>query len=312
MQVYQNIDRLPVFKKAVITIGTFDGVHLGHVQIIKQLLQEAEAIDGTPVLITFSPHPKQVVELMKEPLFLLTTPEEKYALLQAHGISHIVVIPFDKKFSGQTAIEYISHFLVDKFHPQTIIIGYDHRFGNNREGDYQLLKDEASRFGYKVIEIPEHELQDVTISSTRIRKALLSGDISKASSYLGYDYFFSAVVVEGNKLGRTMGYPSANLQITEEEKLVPANGVYAVEVAISDDTNIYKGMMNIGLRPTIDGKERVIEVNIFDLDKDLYGKRMKVICKKWLRNEVKFNGLDELKAQLGKDKVDAMNAFCEW
>lgn len=309
MQVFKDIDRLPVFKKAVITIGTFDGVHVGHVQIIKQLLQEAELIGGTPVLITFFPHPKQVIALMKNPLFLLNTPEEKYELLNLNGITNIVVVPFDKQFSSQPAKTYISKFLVDKFHPHTIIIGYDHRFGNNREGDYHLLEDQASRFEYNVIEIPEHVLKDITISSTGIRKALLSGDINTASSYLGYDYFFTAVVVEGDKLGRTIGYPTANLQVIEIEKLIPANGVYAVEVVIEGDTKIHKGMMNIGIRPTIGGQSRVIEVNIFGLDNDLYGLRLKISLKKWLRKELKFNGVDQLKEQLEKDKANAMLFF---
>lgn len=305
MKVYKDTSQLPVFKNAVITIGTFDGVHLGHMQIIRQLKEEAVKVDGTPVLITFYPHPKQVVASQKKPIFILNTPEEKYELLHKAGIGHIVVVPFNTEFANQPALSYISDFLVDKFHPHTIIIGYDHRFGKNREGDYKLLEQEASKFGYTVKEIPERILQDVTISSTKIREALLAGDIDTANEFLGYRYFFSGKVVEGNKLGRTIGYPTANLQVQDEEKLIPANAVYAVDVEIENMPGIYKGMMNIGVRPTVDGTKRAIEVNIFDFDKDIYGSNVKVYLKKSLRGEVKFNGLDALKAQLAKDKIEA-------
>ena len=303
MQVYKNIDQLPEFKNAVLTIGTFDGVHLGHVKIIEQLIKEAVAVDGTPVLITFYPHPKRIVVSNKNPLFILSTQEEKYALLKAKGIEHLVVVPFDKEFSEQPAMNYIKDFLVSKFHPTTIIIGYDHRFGKNRAGDFRLLESEAVKYNFAVKEIPEKVLQDVTISSTKIRDALLDGDIKTAASYLGYDYFFSGIVSEGNKLGRTIGYPTANLKIEDEQKLIPANGVYAVLVEWKDLT--LKGMMNIGVRPTVDGLNRVIEVNIFDFDEMIYGETLKVIIKHRLRTEVKFNGLEELKAQLSKDKIAA-------
>ncbi len=307
MKVYQNIDALPEFKNAVITIGTFDGVHLGHKQIIKQLLKEAEEIAGTAVLITFHPHPKKVVASVQKPIFILNTQEEKYDLLAEAGIDHIVVIPFTREFAEQPAENYIKDFLVEKFHPHTIIIGYDHRFGKDRAGDYQLLENEAVKFGYIVKEIPEHILQNITISSTKIREALLAGDVEKANELLGYPYFFSGLVIEGNKLGRTIGYPTANLQNMDEQKLIPANGVYAVEVKIEGFDTIYKGMMNIGIRPTVDGTKRVTEVNIFDFDESIYGKNVQVSLKKRLRSEVKFNGLDALKEQLGKDKEDAIN-----
>lgn len=309
MKVYTNIHQLPVFKNAVITIGTFDGVHKGHQQIIQQLLKEAKAIDGTAVLITFFPHPKQVVSLQRGPLYIINTPEEKYDLLHRHGIEHIVVVPFDKAFAEQTAASYIKEFLVEKFHPHTIIIGYDHRFGNNREGDYHLLENESDQYNYIVKEIPEHVLKNITISSTKIRTALLEGDIDTAASYLGYSYFFSGKVILGNQLGRTLGFPTANLLIEDEQKLIPANGVYAVEVVLKGREKTYKGMMNIGLRPTVDGSTRMIEVNIFDFDEMIYGSSLKVILVKHLRSEVKFNGLDELKSQLAKDKENAMAIF---
>ena len=312
MKVYTDINHLPQFTNAVITIGTFDGVHLGHCRIIEQLIREAEAVKGKPVLITFYPHPKQVIDNLKKPLYILNTPAEKYDLLYKKGIENIVVVPFDKLFAEQPALKYIKDFLVEKFHPHTIIIGYDHRFGNNREGDYRLLEKEAANYNFIVKEIPEHVLQDVIISSTKIREALQGGDIKTAAAYLGYDYFFSGKVIEGNKLGRKIGYPTANLHIEDEKKLIPANGVYAVEVEIqSSQPGIrnFGGMMNIGVRPTMHGSKRVIEVNIFNFEEDIYGLDIKITLKKWLRAEVKFPGLDALKAQLAMDNTNAIEGL---
>ncbi len=306
MNVYKNTDHLPAFKNAVVTIGTFDGVHLGHRQIIEQLKEEAARVSGTPVLITFYPHPKLVVSSQKKPIFILNSPEEKYALLHEAGINNIVVVDFNEFFANQPATKYISDFLVHKFHPHTIIIGYDHRFGKNREGDYKLLELEAPKFNFKVKEIPEHILQDVTISSTRIREALLTGEIETANNFLGYQYFFTGTVIEGNKLGRTIGYPTANLQMEDAEKLIPGNAVYAVDVKIEAVNGLFKGMMNIGVRPTVDGINRMIEVNIFNFNEDIYGRKLTVYLKRKLRQEIKFNGLEELKSQLAKDKSVAM------
>lgn len=309
MKVYNNIHSLPVFKNAVITIGTFDGVHRGHQQILEQLIKEATAIDGTAVLITFYPHPKQVVSLQKGPLYIINTPEEKYDLLHRKGIEHIVVVPFDTAFAEQTATSYIKDFLADKFHPHTIIIGYDHRFGNNREGDYHLLEQEAETYNFKVKEIPEHVLKNITVSSTKIRASLLQGDLETATAYLGYSYFFSGKVILGNQLGRTLGFPTANLQVQNEQKLIPANGVYAVKIAIKGRDDHFTGMMNIGVRPTVDGSTRVIEVNIFDFDEMIYDSTLTITLVKYLRREIKFVGLDELKAQLVKDKENAKTSF---
>lgn len=309
MKVYNNIHSLPVFKNAVITIGTFDGVHRGHQQILEQLIKEATAIDGTAVLITFYPHPKQVVSLQKGPLYIINTPEEKYDLLHRRGIEHIVVVPFDTAFAEQTATSYIKDFLADKFHPHTIIIGYDHRFGNNREGDYHLLEQEAETYNFKVKEIPEHVLKNITVSSTKIRASLLQGDLETATAYLGYSYFFSGKVILGNQLGRTLGFPTANLQVQNEQKLIPANGVYAVKIAIKGRDDHFTGMMNIGVRPTVDGSTRVIEVNIFDFDEMIYDSTLTITLVKYLRREIKFVGLDELKAQLVKDKENAKTSF---
>ena len=240
---------------------------------------------------------------------LLNTPVEKYQLLHHQGIQHIVVVSFDKAFASQSASAYVEDFLVKRFHPHTIIIGYDHRFGNNREGDYQLLEAEAANNNFLVKEIPQHILKDITVSSTKIRAALLKGDLETATSYLGYNYFFSGLVTQGNQLGRTIGYPTANLFIEDEKKLVPANGVYAVHVQLTGREQQLRGMMNIGLRPTVNGIKRVIEVNIFDFDEMIYDATLKVTLVKFLRAEVKFEGLEGLKLQLAKDKINSLNSF---
>jgi riboflavin kinase/FMN adenylyltransferase len=331
MQVHRSIDNLPSFKNAVVTIGTFDGVHLGHQQIIKQLKEEAAKINGETVIITFHPHPRTVVAA-KTPVYLLTTLNEKIILLDKFGIDHLVVVPFDEKFSNQAPENYVHDFLYKRFKPHTLIIGYDHRFGKNRAGDYHLLENLGKQFGFIVKEIPEQVINDVTISSTRIREALLRNDIQTANSYLGYSYFFEGMVVDGNKLGRTLGYPTANIVIHDKNKLVPANGIYVAEAEITDSEQLavnrkqiiiegtgspfadhrsqpLKGMMSIGVRPTVDGKNRTIEMNIFDFEEDIYGNTMKIFVCTYLRPEIKFNSLDELKSQIDKDKEDSLQYF---
>ena len=242
MVVHTDIKNLPFFKNAVITIGTFDGVHTGHLQIIHQLKKEAVNINGESVIITFHPHPRMVIDAASqassrdnyEELKLLNTLPEKIELLQKQNIDHLVIVPFTIAFSEQSAEEYIRDFLVSKFHPHTIITGYDHHFGKNRQGNYKLLEFYQSECNFKVKEIPEHVLHNVIISSTKIRHALEEGDINTANEYLGYSYFFEGKVIEGEKLGRTLGYPTANILITDKNKLVPGNGVYAVEVSINE------------------------------------------------------------------------------
>ena len=310
MTVHTNIQALPVFNNALITIGTFDGVHGGHQQIIQLMKAEAAKIAGETIIITFHPHPRKVIGTTPGPVYLLNTLDEKIDLLEKYGIDHLVVVPFTEAFASQDAESYIKDFLVSTFHPHTIIIGHDHRFGKNRSGDFQLLEDKAPEYNYEVKEIPGYMLRDMTISSTKIREALLKGDIDTANYFLGYNYFFSGLVVEGNKLGRTIGYPTANLQIADENKLIPGNGVYAVTISDAASPGVsYNGMMNIGVRPTVDGTKRMIEVNIFDFDKDIYGETLTITLKKHLRSEVKFNGLDALKAQLAKDKDAAITAL---
>jgi len=308
MKVYQDLSTLPVFNNAVVTIGTFDGVHLGHKQIIRQLKETAEKISGETVIITFHPHPRKIISSVPGDIKLLNTLPEKILLLEAAGIDHLVVVPFNHAFANQTAQQYINDFLWKYFNPHTIIIGYDHRFGKGREGDYHLMDQYGASLGFEVKEITEQLMNEIIVSSTRIREALLNSDIETANKFLGYDYFFEGVVIEGNKLGRTIGYPTANLQIESDEKLIPGNGVYAVAVEIKNQQSEIRnlsGMMNIGVRPTVDGKKRMIEVNIFDFDEDIYTQILRVHVKHYIRGEVKFNGLDELKAQLLKDKVSA-------
>lgn len=306
MKVHRDLEKLPAFRNAVITIGTFDGVHMGHRQVIDKLKSEAKEIKGETVIITFHPHPRKVVSSAILGIRLINTLEEKIELLEQLGIDHLVIVPFTDAFANQPAEDYVKNFLVDKFNPHTIIIGYDHRFGRDRSGDYRLLEKKATEFNFKLKEIPKHVLENIAISSTNIREAILHNDITTADKLLGYEFFFTGVVIHGDKLGRKLGYPTANLKISDEEKITPGNGIYAVYATIENSTAKLKGMMSIGFRPTVDGKKRVIEVNIFDFDKEIYGQKLKVFVKKYLRQEVKFDGLDDLVNQMGNDKIESL------
>jgi riboflavin kinase/FMN adenylyltransferase len=325
MQIYYHTDQLPAFSRAVITIGTFDGVHTGHAQILQQLRQEAARIDGETVIVTFYPHPRKVVRGGTAEVRLLNTLEEKIQLLSWQQVGHLVVVPFTAAFSEMTAAEYVKEFLLEKFHPHTVIIGYDHRFGKGRLGDYHLLEEFSRSEGFELQEIPVHLLDAISVSSTRIREAIAGGDIESANQLLGYPFFFSGQVMQGRQLGRTIGFPTANLQVGSPDKLIPGDGVYAVEVEVVDAGSVsltapdtgaspfsgtrWKGMMNIGMRPTVEGRERTIEVNIFDFNEDLYGRELRVFVNKYLRGEEKFNGLDALKAQLARDKENSLAAL---
>lgn len=306
MQVYRDIDSLPSFRNAVITIGTFDGVHMGHRQVIQRLKTEAAIANGETVIITFHPHPRKVVSSAILGIRLINTLEERIELLRDMGIDHLVVVPFTDAFANQPAENYLTDFIVGKFYPHTIIIGYDHRFGRDRLGDYRLLEKRAAQYGYRLKEIPKHVLENIAISSTNIREAILHSDIATANKLLGYEFFFSGEVVHGDKLGRKLGYPTANLKITNEEKIIPGNGIYAVYVSLDNAADKMKGMMSIGFRPTVDGKKRVAEVNIFDFDKEIYGQTLTVYVKKYLREEVKFDGLEALVKQIDQDKVNSL------
>ena len=309
MLVHRDIEKLPVFKNAVITIGTFDGVHMGHRQVIEKLKSEASTINGETVIITFHPHPRKVVSSTILGIRLINTLDEKIGLLEELGIDHLVVVPFTDAFANQPAEDYIRNFLIDKFHPHTIIIGYDHRFGRDRMGDYRLLEKMAPLYNYQLKEIPKHILENISISSTNIREAILHGDIITADTLLGYEFFFSGTVVHGNKLGRKLGYPTANLKVEDEEKIFPGNGIYAVYAQEEGSKKRYKGMMSIGFRPTVDGKTRVIEVNLFDFDKEIYGSTLKVFVKKYLREEVKYDNLEDLVKQIDQDKINSLRVL---
>ncbi|MDZ4810708.1 MAG: bifunctional riboflavin kinase/FAD synthetase [Bacteroidota bacterium] len=309
MQVHRDIENLPAFRNAVVTIGTFDGVHMGHRQVIDKLKTEAKAVNGETVIITFHPHPRKVVSSTILGIRLINTLDEKIELLQQLGIDHVVVVPFTDAFANQLAEDYVKNFLIDKFHPHTIIIGYDHHFGRDRLGDYRLLEKLSGICNYQLKEIPKHILENISISSTNIREAILHSDIATADTLLGYEFFFSGVVVHGDKLGRKLGYPTANLKVTDEEKIVPGNGIYAVYVQPAGSLQRLKGMMSIGFRPTVDGKKRVIEVNIFDFDKEIYDQPLKVFVKKYLREEIKFDGLEALVKQIDQDKIDSLKVL---
>lgn len=303
MKVHFNSKQLPAFKNAAITIGTFDGVHTGHHAILEQLKEEADRFGGEAVVITFDPHPRRILNIDQAPA-LLTTMEERIERFEKIGIDHLVIIPFDQAFSEMTADGYVTNFLVRLFRPTVIVIGYDHRFGKGRIGDYNLLAEMGKIHQYEVKQIPQKLLNDAQISSTAIRQALTAGDISKANELLGYPYQLEGTVIEGDKLGRKLGFPTANLSITLSEKLIPATGVYAVYAQLlnNETSNLLMGMMNIGYRPTVNGKERRIEVNLFNFDEQIYGSTLRVSILVFIRNEMKFSDLDQLVNQLTRDK----------
>lgn len=309
MQVHYEIEKLPSFRNAVVTIGTFDGVHMGHRQIIEKIKTEAAAVNGESIIITFHPHPRKIVSSAILGIRLINTLDEKIELLNKTGIDHLVIVPFTDAFAHQTADDYIKNFLVDKFHPHTIIIGYDHRFGRNREGNYRLLEEKANEYNYQLKEIPKHVLQNISISSTNVREAILKSDIATADILLGYEFFFSGTVVHGDSLGKKLGYPTANLKIMDDEKIIPGDGIYAVYVQLPGTFDRKKGMMSIGFRPTVDGKKRVIEVNVIDFSGDLYGQTIKIFVKKYLRPEIKFDSLEDLVKQIDKDKEESLKTL---
>jgi len=310
MQVHFQLENLPNFINPVLTIGTFDGVHTGHLAILKELKQHANELEGETIVITFHPHPRRILNNADAPS-LLTSLDERIERFQALGIDHLVVVPFDPAFAELRAADYIQQFLVAYFHPKLIIIGNDHRFGKERSGDFDLLSSLGPQFDYRVLEIPEQVLNNSRISSTNIRHALLSGEISLANDLLTYNYQLTGKVVVGDKLGRTLGYPTANLAIIDSDKLIPASGVYAVAVQLLKNGEIrdYHGMMNIGYRPTVNGKERRIEVHIFSFDEDIYNEILRVTLIAYTRKEMKFSGLDALKQQLHKDKIEISAMF---
>lgn len=306
MKVYHSLEEVGFIKNPVLTTGTFDGVHLGHRKIIDNLRQAASEMNGESVIFTFYPHPRMVIFPEDNDLQLLNTQEEKINLLEAAGVDHLIIYPFSKEFSRLTALEYVRDILVEGIGMKKMVIGYDHQFGKNREGNLEHLVELSSSFDFTVQEIPAKDIDQINISSTKIRKALLEGDVATANSFLGYQYSITGKVVEGRKLGRTINVPTANIAVSYRHKLIPAIGVYAVTVKV--DGKRYSGMMNIGLRPTVDSETTVPvpEVNLFDFEGDLYGKDVEVRFVARIRDEQKFSGVDALKEQLQNDKLRAL------
>jgi riboflavin kinase/FMN adenylyltransferase len=309
MRIYHHIDEFEPVGNAVVTIGTFDGVHLGHRKIISRIKELAGATGCETVILTFFPHPRMILHPEDENIKLITTINEKAALLEQIGVDHLIITPFSRDFSNQSAEDYIRDVLVNKIGTKTIVIGYDHRFGKDRRGGLSDLLDLSDVYGYEVVEIPEQDINDVAVSSTRIREALLVADIELANQFLGYAFFITGKVIRGDQIGRQIGYPTANIQVEEKYKLIPADGIFAVKV--QHDGNDYKGMAYIGSRPTINGMTRNIEVNLFDFDKEIYNETIRMEFLHFVRGDVKFNGLDELKAQIAKDKEDVIKLLSQ-
>jgi riboflavin kinase/FMN adenylyltransferase len=306
MQVHYNIEDLPAFKNPVITIGTFDGVHNGHRKIIDALIAEAAAVDGESVLITFQPHPRKVVDPLSS-LQLINTLAEKISLLSQNPLDHLVVVPFTDAFASLEAEAYIEQFLVKYFHPHTIIIGYDHHFGQGRTGNFKLLEQLRGKWAYNLVEIPKYVLQEISVSSTQIRNALLAGKVAIANDLLGYDFFFEGLVVQGDQIGRTLGFPTANLVYKDADKIHLGEGVYAVHVIIGEEKK--GGMLSIGKRPTLNDTVERVEVNIFDFNRNLYGLTIQVVVRTYLRGQEKYSSLAELTNQLFSDKDLALSAL---
>ena len=301
------VDHLEEFEKpsfAAVTIGRFDGVHIGHQAILKRIVEEARVNNGKSVLITLWPHPRFILNKDADKLKLLSTFEEKVALVKELGVDFILKIAFTPEFSNLSGDEFVQQILVEKVGTKKLFIGYDHHFGNNREGNIQFLKSNESSYGFKVNEISKQEIDHIGVSSTKIRSALESGEIHLSNSLLGRNYSIKGVVVDGNKTGRSLGYPTANIQVSAPYKLCPADGVYAIKAIVNQKE--YLGMLNIGFKPTVDGSKRTIEAHLFNFDEDIYGHEIVVEFVKGIRKEMKFESLEVLKEQLDKDKEAAL------
>ena len=321
MKVYRHIDEFQRLENAVVTIGTFDGVHFGHQKIINRLTEVAQKCGGESVILTFFPHPRMILHPENSNLKLITTIDEKAELIEKLGVDHLIITPFTRDFSNLSAETYIQQVLVDKIGTKKIIIGFDHRFGKDRQGNLAELQKHASQYCYEVEEIPEQDIHEVKVSSTQIRDSLICGDVETAEDFLSFPFFLTGKVIKGDRLGRQMGFPTANLLVEETYKLIPSDGIYAVEVELleknqsnypidqplvsnpkSTSSNQFKGMAYIGNRPTINGMSRNIEVNIFDFDRDIYRQYIRIYFKNFVRHDMRFNSLDELKHQIEKDK----------
>lgn len=309
MKIYYSVDDFNPVKNAVVTSGTFDGVHIGHQKILNRIKEIAKGTGGETVVITFWPHPRYVLKPGATPHLLLNTFEEKADLIKQQGINHLLRIPFTKEFSQTTSQEFIEKILVRKIGTKKLVIGYDHKFGRDREGSFEQLSINSSDYGFEVEEIPRQDVDNDTVSSSRIREALEKGDVETANHFLGRPYSMRGRVVMGDRLGRLLGYPTANLNIDSNDKLVPAHGIYAVTIEHGPEQ--LKGMLYIGNRPTVDGSKLAIEVNIFDFNKDIYGEDLKVNLISMIRGDAKFDNLEQLKSQMDADKLKAMKVFAE-
>lgn len=310
VKIFHDLNSISQIPNPVLTIGTFDGVHIGHQKILQQLNEEAKKVGGESVLFTFYPHPRMVLYPDNHGLKLIQSQEEKLEKLDRFGLENCIIYPFTFEFSRLTAIEFVRDILVNKLHIKKLVIGYDHQFGKNREGSIEFLREICELYNFEVIEIPAQDIDEVNVSSTKIRNFLLAGEVAKANKYLGEPFELSGKVVHGDSLGKTIGYPTANIKLHSELKLVPGNGVYAVNVKANDIW--YKGMMNIGNRPTIGGgNDLTLEVHIFDFKENIYDQNIIVQLLYKLRNEKQFTGLNELKEQLIKDEKIIRNLHTE-
>lgn len=307
MQIHEGFEHLAPLPFAVVTSGTFDGVHIGHRKILSRLKEIAAKNNGQSVVLTYWPHPRLVLYPDQTDLKLLNTFEEKAELLEDLGIDHLIKIPFTKSFSRLSGDTFTRKVLVEKIGTKKLVIGYDHRFGKNREGSFEYLKENAHKYGFEVEEIPPQDIDDVTVSSTKIRKALQEGHVHEARNFLGNYYQLTGIVVHGDKIGRSLGFPTANIQVEHSFKLIPAEGIYAVTVII--DKKKFKGMLYIGRRPTLNKVEQNIEVNIFDFNSDIYGKPVKINFVQQIRSDTKFESLEQLKAQLALDREEAFKVL---
>lgn len=309
MRIFKGFELIETISNPVLTIGTFDGVHLGHQKIIRQLNEEANKIGGESVLFTFYPHPRMVLYPENHGLKLIQTQVEKVDKLRRMGLQNLIVHPFTREFSRLTALEFVRDYLVNLLHVKKLVIGYDHQFGKNREGTLQFLLDVCDTYGFEVIEITAQEVEEVNVSSTKIRTAIMNGDMDLAQRYLGEPFELYGRIVGGDALGRTLGFPTANLDVESDMKLIPKPGVYAVNVLLSSG-NIYEGMMNIGARPTVNENGKTsIEINLFDFTGDLYGQAITVQLLSRFRDEIRFDSIDALKSQLRKDEDSIRQYF---
>lgn len=304
LETFQSLLDYKSSQNSIVTLGTFDGVHIGHKKIIEKLIQNSSNCECESLVLTFFPHPRMILQDSQE-IKLLNTIEERIQLLEASGLDSLVIHPFDQVFSRLTAEEFVSTVLVDQFNVKKIIIGYDHRFGRNRTADIHDLIEFGKKYEFEVEQISAQEIDEVSVSSTKIRKALLEGNVALANEYLGYAYLLTGTIVKGKGIGRTINFPTANLKIEESYKLIPKNGVYIIQSTINN--RLVFGMMNIGFNPTVNGEGHSIEIHFFDFKEILYDKKLQIQVLKRIRDEEKFDSLEQLTEQLEKDKSTAMN-----